>query len=168
GIGYHMRTHMGKALKARSQAIRTALDKYNAAATKLVPPERTLNWDEVVQYAFLAEFDLLRDARQDIRDKPWSKPAARLLLDQYFKLERAREEIKRLNIEVRRLLTYMQDEENFLDVSIVVLKQTDLALANEVFIYQQERARANNNHRKRFERLAKLKGFTGNMEPGRS
>lgn len=60
-LGYSLRKHIGKALKARSQAIRTALTKYNSAAAELQPPHVELSWDEVVEYAFLADFDLLQD-----------------------------------------------------------------------------------------------------------
>ena len=106
-IGYSLRKHIGNALKSRSITIRKALDRYNAAALALVPPREVLDWDQVVEYAFLSDFDLLRDARQDIRRKPWATPAARLAIDQAFKLERAEEEVARLNIEVPCLATYI-------------------------------------------------------------
>ena len=46
-----------------------------------------------MEYAFLADFDLLSDMRLDVHLKTWAKPASRVLMDQYFKMERAREEI---------------------------------------------------------------------------
>ncbi|KAG6864435.1 hypothetical protein C0993_008883, partial [Termitomyces sp. T159_Od127] len=64
-IGYKLRKHIGKALKARLQAVRNALDKYNAAACALFPPHPKLSWDLVVEYAFLADFNILLDMRQD-------------------------------------------------------------------------------------------------------
>lgn len=79
-----MRKHIANALKARSRAIRTALDRYNTAAATLVPPRQLLDWEQVVEYAFLSDFDLLRDTRQDIRSRPWATPAARLAMDQSF------------------------------------------------------------------------------------
>ncbi|KAG6824531.1 hypothetical protein H0H92_006579, partial [Tricholoma furcatifolium] len=100
--GYKLRKHIGKALKARSQAIRSALDRYNDAAALMSPPRASLSWNEIVEYAFLADFDLLRDTRQDVSERPWARPSARLAMDQYFKIERAHEEIYRLNIEIRR------------------------------------------------------------------
>ena len=54
-----MHKHIANALKARSRAIRTALDRYNTAATALVPPRQLLDWEQVVEYAFLSDFDLL-------------------------------------------------------------------------------------------------------------
>ncbi|KAK0441211.1 uncharacterized protein EV420DRAFT_1769035 [Desarmillaria tabescens] len=67
--GYKMRKHIGKALKARSQAIRTALTQYNVAAATLIPPRPLLKWERVVEYAFLADFDLLRDVRKDMSER---------------------------------------------------------------------------------------------------
>lgn len=62
-IGYKQRTHISKALQSRSSTIRSALERYNTAAVALDPPRDTLKWDEVVEYAFLSDFDLLRDTR---------------------------------------------------------------------------------------------------------
>jgi len=100
--GYKMRKHISKALQSRSQAIRSALERYNTAARLLPIPRRQLDWKEVVEYTFLADFDLLRDARQDISDRPWATLAGRLAMDLHFKIERAHEEITRLNVEIRR------------------------------------------------------------------
>ncbi|KAJ7893241.1 hypothetical protein B0H13DRAFT_1886386 [Mycena leptocephala] len=93
--GYKLRKHIAKALQARSQAIRTALKSYNIAAAAMVPPGRKLTWSEVVEYAFLSDFDLLHHPERGIEVRAWADPAARLLMDTYFKIERAREEIKR-------------------------------------------------------------------------
>ncbi|KAI6006788.1 hypothetical protein EDD15DRAFT_2139738, partial [Pisolithus albus] len=61
GTGYKLRKHIAKALKARSAAIRTALDRFNAAARACSPPRRQLTFEEVVEYTFLADFDLLHN-----------------------------------------------------------------------------------------------------------
>ncbi|KAJ7039975.1 hypothetical protein C8F04DRAFT_1208839 [Mycena alexandri] len=80
--GYKLRKHIAKALQS------------------IVPPGRQLSWSEVIEYAFLADFDLLRKPAELGEVRPWATPVARLLLDKYFKIERAREEIKRCNIEI--------------------------------------------------------------------
>jgi hypothetical protein len=105
-IGYILRKHIANALKARSVAIRTALDRYNAAALALIPCQQVLDWDQVVEYAFLSDFDLLHEAHQDICRKSWATLAACLAIDQAFKLKRAEEEVARLNIEIPRLAMY--------------------------------------------------------------
>ena len=66
--GYKLRKHIAKALKAHSQAIRNALDRYNTAATHLSPPWSALSWDDVVQYAFLADFDLLQETYENVHE----------------------------------------------------------------------------------------------------
>lgn len=106
-LGYKLRKHIAKALQARSKAVRAALDRYNAAAQEIDPPRPTLQWKDVVNYVFLSEFDLLRDARQDVRTRPWARPAGRMAMDLYFKIQRAKEEIDRLNIEIPRVITYI-------------------------------------------------------------
>ncbi|KAJ7840735.1 hypothetical protein B0H14DRAFT_2587320 [Mycena olivaceomarginata] len=97
--GYKMHKHIAKALQARSKAVRNAIDRYNAAASILDPPMPPLTWDQVVEYAFLADFDILRDTRAE---------------DCYFKILRAKEEIKRLNVEIPRVVTWIRDEDRFL------------------------------------------------------
>lgn len=65
------------------------------------PPRPTLDWDAVVDYSYLSQFELLRDCREDVRQCPWAAPAARMVVQSYLKVRRAEEEIDRLNIEVR-------------------------------------------------------------------
>lgn len=126
-----------------------------------MPPRQTLDWDQVVEYAFLSDFDLLCDARQDIRRKPWSTPAARLAIDQAFKLERAEEEVARLNVEVPRFATYIRDEDIFLRVKEAELSPTNPALAHQVFLYRMERGRFNAHHLQVLGKIYLLAGYTG-------
>ncbi|RDB20084.1 hypothetical protein Hypma_012873 [Hypsizygus marmoreus] len=166
--GYKLRKHIGNALKARSQAVRTALEKYNAAAKALSPPRAELSWDMVVEYAFLADFDLLSDTREDVRERPWATPAARILMDQYFNIQRAHEEIKCLNIEIPRLVTYIRDEEAFLKDREDVIGATDSALAHQITMQRERLERFNALHMRRLRKLARLRGFTGSLVPGTS
>ncbi|KAJ7597935.1 hypothetical protein C8J56DRAFT_772406 [Mycena floridula] len=163
--GYKLRKHIGQSLKAQSQAIRTALERYNDAASKLSPPRPSLSWEIVVEYAFLSEFELLRDARQDIRSEPWATPAGRTLLDKHFKILRAQEEIKRCNVEIVRLISYMEDEEKFLVKRESEIRGTDAGLAHQIFLHRMERGRANATHLRRFQALSKKAWFTGSLEP---
>ncbi|KAK7007335.1 hypothetical protein R3P38DRAFT_3281563 [Favolaschia claudopus] len=165
--GYKLRKHIAKALQVRSKAVKTALDRYNDAATALDPPRPQLSWEEIVNYAFLTEFDLLREGRQDIRTEAWAQPAGRVAMDQHFKLLRADEEIARLNLEIRRLITHMQDETAFLlHHQRRLVKEGDAALAHQVHLYRMERGRYNDLHRERLQKLSKECGFTGSLSPG--
>ncbi|KAI0371846.1 hypothetical protein BV20DRAFT_1051440 [Pilatotrama ljubarskyi] len=72
--GYKARTYIAKSLQRRCQAIHNAVNAYNAAARELSPPREVLDWSKVSHYAFLEEFTLLCDTKNDIREKPWAKP----------------------------------------------------------------------------------------------
>ncbi|KAF7334351.1 hypothetical protein MSAN_02380000 [Mycena sanguinolenta] len=129
GTGYKLHKHIAKALQTRSKAIRNALARYNSAAAALSPPRRQLTWAEVIDYTFLSEWDLLRDPDANAKIRPWASPAARLVLDTYFKIERAQEEIDCLNVEIRRLVTYIRDEKEYLDHKAREIEKTDPNLA---------------------------------------
>ncbi|KAG1831413.1 hypothetical protein F4604DRAFT_1946633 [Suillus subluteus] len=150
GTGYKLRKHIAKALQTRSAAIRSALNTYNNIASAMFPPRQILKWDEVVEYAFLADFDLLRNARVDVSQTPWSSPAARSAMDLHFKMCRAQEEISRLNVEV------CEDQ----------LKATSPALAHQVAIHRNIRGRFNSRHLKCLHDISKLPGFSGTVVPG--
>ncbi|KAJ7681542.1 hypothetical protein B0H14DRAFT_3101747 [Mycena olivaceomarginata] len=136
--GYKLRRHIAKALQARSKRFEMLLIDTMRPAIALDPPMASLTWEQVVEYTFLADFDILRDTRAEVQSRPWTRPAYRLAMDTYFKIERAREEIIRLNIEIRRMMTW------------------------------QQRGRFDDDHRNNFRRLTKMKGFTGSISPGRA
>ncbi|KAJ7727652.1 hypothetical protein DFH07DRAFT_871547 [Mycena maculata] len=167
GTGYKLRKHIAKALQARSKAVKNAITRYNAAAESMTPSKPTLDWDEVVEYAFLADFDLLREGREDIRGELWAQPAGRAAMDQHYKLLRADEEIERLNIEIRRLVTYMRDEGEFLGREEGRLREEGkVGLAVQVGLLRMERGRFTSLHMSRLVKLSKEPGFTGDLVPG--
>jgi hypothetical protein len=160
-IGYSLRKHIANAFKARSVAILSVLDRYNTAVLALVPPRQTLDWDQVVEYAFLSNFNLLCVARQDIQRKPWATPAARLAIDWAFKLERAEEEVAWLNIEISRLATYIRDEDIYLWAKEIELATSHPSLAHQVGIHRMERGRFNAHHLNVLGKIYQLSSYTG-------
>jgi hypothetical protein len=86
-----------------------------------------VKYNEVIDMAFLAQFDLLQHSRSgiDVRKAPWADPATRVLTDKYFELQRAKEEITRLNIEWRRLKTWISDEQKLYQQALRVLSAED-------------------------------------------
>ncbi|KAF8157616.1 hypothetical protein K438DRAFT_1986407 [Mycena galopus ATCC 62051] len=168
GLAYKLRDHIAKALKARSKAIRNALNRYNTAAAVLDPPGRLLTWAEVVDYTFLSEFNILRNPDTTSSIRAWATPAARQLLDSYYKLKRAREEIQRLNIEIRRFVTHMKDERTFLVQWESEIKARDPVLAFFVRKYRNRRGRFDDVHSKRLQAMKDKLGpaFTGTLQPG--
>jgi len=89
--GYKLRTHIAKALQTQSEAIHNALTQYNTEAAKLTPPQSKLSWKEVVEYTFLAEFELLRHSCNDIHHQQWADLAHHEATLQYLHLQQAHE-----------------------------------------------------------------------------
>jgi hypothetical protein len=166
--GYKVRKHIAKALQVRSKAIRSALQRYNSAALALDPPRQHLSWEEVIDYAFLADFDILRDPTGNATIRAWADPAARQLLDSYHKLKRAKEEIQRLDIEIRRVVTYMKDEREFLLAKEAEILPDDPTLAFFIGKYRRQRGRYDEIHTKCFYAIRQKLGnrFTADLTPG--
>jgi hypothetical protein len=165
--GYKLRKHIAKALQARSKAVKAALLRFNAAGAALDEPREPLAWEQVVEYAFLADFDLLREGRTDIRAEPWALPSGRVAMDTHFDLLRADEELIRLDIEIARFVTYMQDEELFLWWKEDTIRDSgNEELAHHVRQYRNERGRFTAVHLDRLVKLSKVPGFTASLTPG--
>ncbi|KZT31518.1 hypothetical protein SISSUDRAFT_995018, partial [Sistotremastrum suecicum HHB10207 ss-3] len=75
GTGYKLRQHISKALTTRQQAIKAALEHYNDLASEFKPTRPTFDAQEIMECAYMGEFDILRLSRRGILNKPWTKPA---------------------------------------------------------------------------------------------
>ncbi|KIK15662.1 hypothetical protein PISMIDRAFT_16358 [Pisolithus microcarpus 441] len=164
GTGYKLRKHIGKALQTRSAAIRTALTQFNTAAKNL--SQRTLEFDEVVEYAFLANFDLLGDTWQDISTRSWASPTVQLAINTYFKLCRAEEEVVHLNVEIRRVVTYLVDEDRYLRACEGLYEDTNPMLAYQISRYRTIHSQFTPLHLHSLEKISQLPGFSGMLAPG--
>ena len=154
-------------MQRRSEAIRKALTKYNQQAQRLTPPRPTLTWVQVVDYGFLGEFDLLRNSRTDVRNKEWAKPGSRELTTRYMELSRAREEIDRLNVEIKRLRTYMHYEAQDYEDAVSRVSAKDPALAAEIARRWALRRAVNTLHEQRLGQVFAMPGFSGNTDLGK-
>jgi hypothetical protein len=169
---------IAKAHQARSKAVKHAIDNYNAAASLLDPPMPHLTWEQVVEYAFLADVKILWDMRTEVQSHPWTHPAYWLAMDRYFKILRAREEIKRLNVEIPRVVTWICDEykvlrrkEQELEVEAGKMEEqveADRGLALQRHRYRERHGRFDDDHMRRFWELAKEPGFIGSLVPGKA
>ncbi|KAJ7857365.1 hypothetical protein B0H13DRAFT_2237717 [Mycena leptocephala] len=167
--GYKMRKHIAKALQSRSEAVKNAIARYNVSALALDPPAPQLTWEEVVEYAFLADFDFLRATDGELLDKPWTRPSCRHAMDRYFKILRAKEEIARLNIEIHRVVTWICDEDEYLRSRESEEEAAgELAAAALIRKHRMERGRFDTEHMERFVKLSKKRGFTGHITAGLS
>ena len=129
----------------------------------MVPPRPLLSWESVIAAANLADFDLLRSTRQDIRKLEWAQPANREGMVMYFKIKRAKEEISRLNVEIWRLLTFLYDDhvDHYRAVSTNIM--TDPTLAFEVSTRWQYRNQIHEGIVKRLLQTSRLPGFSGSL-----
>lgn len=160
-----MRTQIGKAIQRRGKAIRTALDHYNKLALKMKPPAPTLSWKDVITYSFVAEFELLKlsYSHQDITTLPWVSPTNREGAAKFHKVRRAKEEIIRANVEIRRLATSIADERPHWLVRIASTAEVDPYLSEQLHAAFIARQRVNTVHLTRLHAIACLPGFTGTL-----
>ncbi|KAJ7626235.1 hypothetical protein B0H17DRAFT_852252, partial [Mycena rosella] len=124
------------------------LHKYNVAGSQLNPPRAHLTWASVIETVSLAEFDLLRDTRTDIP---------------VFRDQRSKEEIRRLNVEIVRLLSYMVDEH--VDYVRAIRAHVMVApnLAHELSQQWIARTRINESIAFRLIKTSNLRGFSGSL-----
>lgn len=159
-----MRMHINTSLKTRCRAIQNALKKYNTAAKEIGRAQ--LEWSDISTYGSLAEFELLKECRQDIRSLPWTDTKNRQAGMHALKIERAYEERERLNVEIKSLITSMRDEETDYVSHIRRLKDSDPLLSAELRSVYARRRRMNQINRFRLEEAFALRCFTGSKEPG--
>ncbi|KAK7036532.1 hypothetical protein VNI00_011729 [Paramarasmius palmivorus] len=172
GLCYKQRDKITNALKARAGAVRSALDRHNAAAAK-VKGRGPILWDDVVKMVSLADLDYLKDTRLNIQTVPWAKPENRNAMELHFGLERAKEEINRLNVEIKRLISFMIDDEADFWLAIDEIATGDTQPTQEQLDFrvylQREYRRRKAVHWRMAERLlliSKLPGFSGDLIPG--
>ena len=156
-----MRGKILKGLKDRIAAIHMAIEAYNTSASQLIPPIEPVTWASIMKTADLVEFDLLKDTHQKISKKPWAKPAVHEAIWLYLKIKHAQEEVKRLNIEIIWLITFMRDEFMNYRCAINASKDLDTFISQE--LQEQHRYSDKINHQiiKRLIQTSKLLGFLG-------
>jgi hypothetical protein len=158
-----MRTQIAKALQKRSKTIRKAVNVYNAAALALDPPKPTIDWSTVSHFNFLEEFTLLRNTCRDITDKRWTEPAVRETMKMWNRLCRAREEIIRCNVEIRRLHTSIVDEDAAF--SLIISEMAAGPTKGAVLDYITRRRQMNTYILTKIYKLQSMKEFSGEQSP---
>ena len=108
---YRERTRLAQALRQRSSRIRSAIEQYNKAAGLISPPQPPLSFEEVLEYVSTNQFEILRDSRHRLLDRPWTNPRLRQLAATHFRQLAAVEELQRVKVESRRLLQFVDDVE---------------------------------------------------------
>ena len=159
GLGYKQRKKISAGLKKRSKAVNRVLSEYNKQAESLGRP--VLDFQTVVEYSFLSDFELLHHTRKDITQRPWAHPVIRNGMISWMKMERAKEEIKRLNVEARRLKTYIRDSSIARLDTIQRLRQADPALAAELQERHDAQSSIDGLLLRQLRKMEALSGFTG-------
>ncbi|KAG8703420.1 hypothetical protein FRC09_004173 [Ceratobasidium sp. 395] len=108
--GYQLRELISKGLAARSKALKSAVSKYNKLALQFNPPRKQISTQKVLDMANLSDFQLLRKDRHDILSQKWARPEVREATMHSLRVDRAREELVRVQVEARRLQTWMRDD----------------------------------------------------------
>lgn len=116
-------------------------------AARLPTPRPILDAKTVLDYVFLAQFDLLRDSRHQVQEYPWSRPAERLAMNTWFKIQRSQEELPRLSVEAFRLNTWIHDDEALLDTTLQMLDEKDPLLAHQVQKLRKYKGLVNKTHK---------------------
>jgi len=122
-----------------------------------------LTWEAVMNAVNVADFDLLRDTRQNIQMLAWAQPANREGMVMYFSIKHAKEEICHLNVEIRRLLTFLYD--NYINHYRAVTTHiiTNPPLTSEISSQWSYRERIHEAIVKCLIQTSHLPGFTGNL-----
>ena len=153
-------------MKTWATAIKNALTEYNRHATELLNPGPHLMWSEIVKMVSVADFNLLCNARQDVRKFDWADSMRRRATGLYFNIKRAHEEITHLNVEIPRLLTSMIDDHVNFYRMIQAHIITDPPLAYELSLQWQYHDAIYSRMAVQLYWLKKLPGFSGLLQTG--
>ncbi|KAF8311412.1 uncharacterized protein EI90DRAFT_2953931, partial [Cantharellus anzutake] len=156
---YKTRQHISTLVAKRGKSLQSTLQKYNTLAASLNPPKPSLTWQDVTDLHFLSDIILLR-GREDIRDKRWFQRHFRDATRAWYKLQRAREEVKIVGIEAHRIWASVIEEEAHLRQVIETTQHTHPELAKYISLMAECRLNANRQLRRKLKLLEKQGGVS--------
>jgi hypothetical protein len=162
---YNQREKINQALKNRLDAIHTSLDKYNKAAKALNRDQLTMA--EVMKMTSIADFHLLGETRDDIRNARWTHHDAREATWLYFRVKQAREEVERLNVEMKRQITYMIEEHTLYSQVYAQIRKQNFYLATYLDKERKHRDEIFAHVTNYILKTSCLQGFTGSLGAGK-
>jgi hypothetical protein len=121
---------ISKSLSVRSKLLKSAVVKYNTLARSANPPRLELTTRDVMEMTKAADFRLLCESRHDILAQKWARPEIREATNHALRVDHAREELIRIQVEARRLQTWMRDELHHLNRTLEHLKSKAPLLAH--------------------------------------
>ncbi|KAG8725372.1 hypothetical protein FRC09_001176 [Ceratobasidium sp. 395] len=167
GFGYKLRRQMVTATKNRSRAIRTTVTRVNTLAQELGLEQAPIVIEDVLKHQFLAEFDFLQICNEDVRKEKWARQPMRDAVEARLRIRRAKEELTRVEIEARRLATFIVDEAEQLTTFADQLERDGQALsARRVRLYAKQRASLHFHNRIWLKKLFAHPDFDGDDSLG--
>jgi hypothetical protein len=124
-----------------------------------------LKWKDILTYNSLAEFELLQNCQEDIRCQLWTDAVNRQVTLHILKLEQAKKERSRLNVEIAHLMDWMSSEENTLRTAIAHLHESHLPLAIGVEELLTCHSWQNIAHRRHIYQIYQLLHYKGSYDP---
>ncbi|KAJ2929278.1 hypothetical protein H1R20_g7813, partial [Candolleomyces eurysporus] len=141
-IGYKARVTLAKAMRTRSRAIQTTINKYNRTVVALGRSD-TLDFARAAQYNFIEEFELLKHSHADLTNVRWKEPRIREAMKRHQRIKRAHEEIERLHVEILRVYSAIEAERNHFKSTLLKLKESQDPIYVVVDEFCRRRSRAN-------------------------
>ena len=140
-----------------------ALNHYNAIAPLMDPPAPHLEWQQLVDYTFISEFELLKHSSsfRDITAEPWAVPGNCEMTMKHFKLIGAHTEIHRCNYEAWQLHTSIQDEQQMYVTHIACVHLSNPDLASEIQWQADTQTQINAYILVQLNAVESLTGFSG-------
>ena len=120
-----------------------------------------LQYSEVLSYATLGDFDLLKHSRHDVLARLWSNTMHRQMAVKYFKLLRAHEKINWLNVEVRRLQAWIDNETAEIKQIVAELSAQRPLLSAKLWALFYRQQCINIQHQLRLQCIYDLEGYSG-------
>ena len=122
-------------------------------------------YSEVVDYCTFSEFEILKHSEHDVLSKDWAILANRQAANKFFKVERAKEEVCRCNVEVARLQAWVDAEDMVMSRAVATHEGSDPAFAAHLRVLQMQRRHVNDHLRSRLDQIYKLPGYSGHRPP---
>lgn len=97
---------------------------------------------------------------------PWAKPAIRETMKKHLRVHRAQEELTRCNVEIRRVLSSIHDEDRRFSDTLRSLKDQKSSILGPVMDYCTRRRRINSLLLGHIEQIFDLDGYTGSRTVG--
>jgi hypothetical protein len=122
-------------------------------------------YSDVVEYCNFSEFEILKHSDHDLLSKEWATLANRQAAKKYFKIERAKEEIRRCHIEIARLQAWVDADDAEMCSAVAVHESSDPAFAAHLKAIQMQRCHVNDHLRLRLQQIYRLPGYCGPLPP---